>query len=67
VALPYDKVLIAAQLGLTPESLSRAFARLKGVGVAINAANVVVKDVGKLRQIAADDRGSVRGSLWTMH
>jgi hypothetical protein len=26
-----------------------------------------VKDVGKLRQIAADDRGSVRGSLWTMH
>ena len=67
VALPYDKVLIAAQLGLTPESLSRAFARLKGVGVAIEAANVVVKDVAKLRQIATDDRGSVRGSLWTIH
>ena len=67
VVLPYDKVLIAAQLGLTPESLSRAFARLKGVGVAIEAANVVVKDVAKLRQIATDDRGSVRGSLWTIH
>jgi CRP-like cAMP-binding protein len=67
VALPYEKVLIAAQLGLTPESLSRAFARLKGVGVAIEAANVVVKDVAKLRQIATDDRGSVRGSLWSIH
>lgn len=67
VVLPYDKVLIAAQLGLTPESLSRAFARLKAVGVAIDAAHVVVKDVAKLRQIAADDRGSVRGSLWSIH
>jgi CRP-like cAMP-binding protein len=67
VALPYDKLLIAAQLGLTPESLSRAFARLKAVGVAIDAAHVVVKDVAKLRQIAADDRGSVRGDLWTIH
>ena len=67
VALPYDKVLIAAQLGLTPESLSRAFARLKAVGVAVDAAHVVVKDVAKLRQIAADDRGSVRDSLWTIH
>jgi CRP-like cAMP-binding protein len=56
VALPYDKVLIAAQLGLTPESLSRAFARLKEAGVAIDAEKVVVKD-----------RSSVRGSLRTMH
>jgi CRP-like cAMP-binding protein len=66
-ALPYDKVLIAAQLGLTPESLSRAFARLRTAGVAIDAAQVVVKDVAKLRQIAADDRSSVRGSLRSMH
>jgi hypothetical protein len=28
IALPYDKVLIAARLGLKPESLSRAFAKL---------------------------------------
>ena len=63
IALPYDKVLIAARLGLTPESLSRAFARLKTVGVMVNASHVVVRDVAKLRHLAADDRGAVRGTL----
>lgn len=66
IALPYDKVLIAARLGLTPESLSRAFARLKTVGVAIDASQVVIKDIGKLRQIAADERSAVRGRLRPM-
>ena len=63
IALPYDKVLIAARLGLTPESLSRAFARLRSVGVAVNASHVVVKDVAKLRELAADDRSAIRGTL----
>ena len=67
IALPYDKVLIAARLGLTPESLSRAFARLKTVGVVIDASQVVVKDIAKLRQIAADERSAVRGTLRPMH
>lgn len=63
VALPYDKVLIAGQLGLTPESLSRAFARLRSIGVVVDASHVVVRDVAKLRQLANDDRSSVRGTL----
>jgi CRP-like cAMP-binding protein len=63
IALPYDKVLIAARLGLTPESLSRAFAKLRGVGVVINASQVTVNDIAKLRRIAADDRNAVRGTL----
>ena len=63
LALPYDKILIAGQLGLTPESLSRAFARLRGVGVSINASQVTVKDIVELRRIAADDRTAVRGTL----
>jgi CRP-like cAMP-binding protein len=63
ISLPYDKVLIASRLGLTPESLSRAFARLRTVGVMVNASHVVVKDVARLRQLAADDRGAVRGTL----
>ena len=58
IALPYDKVLIAARLGLKPESLSRAFAKLRAVGVAVHAAHVAVNDVGKLRHLAADERAA---------
>jgi CRP/FNR family transcriptional regulator, dissimilatory nitrate respiration regulator len=63
VVLPYDKILIAGRLGLTPESLSRAFARLRTIGVSVDASHVVVADVGKLRQLAADERSAVRGIL----
>ena len=66
VVLPYDKLLIAGQLGLTPESLSRAFARLRGIGVVVDASHVVVKDVAKLRQLANDARATVRGTLRPM-
>jgi len=63
MALPYDKVLIAGRLGLTPESLSRAFARLRSIGVVVDNAHVVVRDVAKLRQLASDERSAVRGTL----
>ena len=63
LALPYDKILIAGRLGLTPESLSRAFARLRTIGVVVNASHVVVRDVAKLRHLAADERSAVRGTL----
>lgn len=63
IVLPYDKVLIASRLGLTPEYLSRAFARLRNVGVSVNASRVVVQDVARLRQLACEDRGVVRGTL----
>jgi CRP-like cAMP-binding protein len=55
-ALPYNKLLIAGYLGITPESLSRAFAKLKSIGVKVHASRVAVGDVGRLRQLAADDR-----------
>lgn len=56
VALPYDKGLIAGRLGIKPESLSRAFARLKSVGVEVHASCVAVSDVSRLRRLAADER-----------
>lgn len=62
LALPYDKSLIAGQLGLQPESLSRAFAKLRSVGVSVEASHVQVRDVAALRQIATDNRGVLPGS-----
>jgi CRP-like cAMP-binding protein len=67
ILLPYDKVLIAARLGLKPESLSRAFAKLRSIGVIVNASHVAVSDVAKLRQLAADDRGAVQEALRSPH
>lgn len=63
IALPYDKVLIAARLGIKPESLSRAFGKLRSVGVAVHAAHVAISDVARLRQFAGDDRSAIRGAL----
>ena len=63
ITLPYDKVLIAARLGLKPESLSRTFAKLRSVGVAVHAAHVAVTDVGKLRRLARDEKSAVRGAF----
>ncbi len=63
IALPYDKALIAARLGLTPSSLSRTFAKLRSVGVAVRAADVEVGDVAKLRRLAKDEKSKIRGTF----
>ena len=63
LVLPYDKTLIAGELGLTPESLSRAFAKLRSIGVMVDASQVAVRDVARLRKLAADGRSAVRGTL----
>jgi CRP/FNR family transcriptional regulator, dissimilatory nitrate respiration regulator len=49
LGLPYDKTLIAGRLGMQPESLSRAFARLKEIGVHIEQNIAIIDDVGRLR------------------
>lgn len=63
IALPYDKGLIAGRLGLKPETLSRAFAKLRGIGVIVRASHVHVKDVSRLRRFASDDRDATRQTL----
>jgi CRP-like cAMP-binding protein len=55
VTLPYDKVLIAGRLGMKPESLSRAFAKLKPAGVTITRNNAVIDDVDRLAAYAETD------------
>jgi hypothetical protein len=63
IALPYDKLLIAARLGLRPPTLSRIFTKLRSVGVTVHASHVAVDDVGKLHRLATDDRSAVRSSF----
>ena len=55
VTLPYDKVLIAGRLGMKPESLSRAFARLKEQGVTIKQNTAQIEDLAALRDYVEED------------
>jgi CRP-like cAMP-binding protein len=63
VALPYDKALIAARLGLKPESLSRAFAKLRAAGVEVIASHVAIRDVSRLHDLAAGERAAMSEAL----
>jgi len=56
VTLPYDKVLIAGRLGMKPESLSRAFVRLRDVGVQVVQNQANIGDVARLRAYVEADR-----------
>lgn len=55
VILPYDKALIAGRLGMKPESLSRAFARLRELGVRINQSSAAISSVSRLRDLSQVD------------
>lgn len=55
VILPYDKVLIAAWLGMKPESLSRAFRRLKPYGVSIQKDHAIIESIERLSEYADED------------
>jgi len=46
--LPYDKRLIAAQLGVKQETLSRAFAKLRDHGVRTETRDILVESVSRL-------------------
>lgn len=55
VILPYDKMLIAGRLGMKPESLSRAFMRLRDHGVRINQSSAAIASVSGLRDLVHSD------------
>ncbi|MFI4989125.1 MAG: helix-turn-helix domain-containing protein, partial [Alphaproteobacteria bacterium] len=54
--LPHDKRLIAARLGMTPESLSRAFSSLRQMGVEVRGHRIRLLEVSRLRQYCMPDR-----------
>lgn len=47
--LPYDKRIIAAQLGVKQETLSRAFAKLREIGVRTETRDILVESVSRLK------------------
>jgi len=55
VVLPYDKALIAGRLGMKPESLSRAFAKLREHGVNIRQNMAEIEDLERLQNYALAD------------
>ncbi|WP_042695759.1 Crp/Fnr family transcriptional regulator, partial [Azospirillum sp. B506] len=50
--LPFDKALIARRLGMQPETLSRALAKLRAVGVETQGLIVSVAERAALRAMA---------------
>jgi len=50
VRLPLDKALIARQLGMQPETLSRSLARLRKLGIEVDGEWVRIPDVEALRR-----------------
>ena len=52
IELPLDNVLVAARLGMQPETLSRSLARLRDAGVDTRGSRIVVDDVARLGRLA---------------
>lgn len=63
VTLPYDKAVIAGRLGMKPESLSRAFSRLRQVGVHVARHHARIDDVTALCEFAAEDPANAWSKL----
>lgn len=55
VHLPIDKALIAARLGMQPETLSRSFAKLASYGVETHGSIVSIADVAVLLVLGKED------------
>lgn len=47
-SLPYEKNLIANQLGIKPETFSRALFRLKSIGIEVKGSQITVRDMEAL-------------------
>ena len=53
--LPFEKALLAAQIGCGQETLSRAFAALRRHGVETHGSRVILHDIPRLRLLAIPD------------
>lgn len=55
VILPYEKALVASQLGIQPESLSRLLSKLRDHGVQCDKNQISISDVVALRDLAMEE------------
>jgi CRP/FNR family transcriptional regulator, transcriptional activator FtrB len=53
--LPFEKGLLAAQIGCRQENLSRSFAALREYGVETHGLRVILHDIPRLRAVAVPD------------
>ena len=53
IELPYDKQLIASRLGMTPETLSRSFHRLRDIGVNVRDDEIHINAIRALRNFVS--------------
>lgn len=53
--LPLAKATLASRIGITPESLSRALARMKPIGVESKGREIFIADIGVLRRFLEED------------
>jgi len=53
VLLPGNRSLVAGMLGVAPQSLSRAFASLRPVGVSGGGREITIADLNRLREVAS--------------
>jgi len=60
--LPLEKAVIAAMLGMQPETFSRSMSKLRSHGVEIDGDTVSIVDVGRLRDLSAGIRSFDAGS-----
>lgn len=55
LTLPQERKLIAAHIGIAPESLSRAFIALRAIGVTGRGRKVTIDDLARLREFYGAD------------
>ena len=59
--LPLEKAVIAAMLGMQPETFSRSMSKLRSHGVEIDGDTVSIPDVASLRALSAGGRSTYLG------
>jgi len=58
IELPYDKYLLAARLGMAPETLSRNLAQLAKLGVAVHGRTLSIENADNLRRLVKIDEAN---------